>query len=154
MADYITRARLKNRLLLRQIPLPEHDTDLDTVVTTASNMVTARVDTTAFDPDDPPAEVQQVTLMLAMGLWIWDMVNGVDERGNPISSEMWTVAMTQILGDLILDTTPDTGTGVLPAAGVMSTVSPWPSPSGYPDANASGYSGNPNPAYTTRRIMP
>jgi hypothetical protein len=146
--NYITRAVLKNRLSFRAVPLPEIDDDLDVALETASGMVADRVDTTAFDVSTPPASVKQVTLMLAMDLWTWDILHGVDANGRPMSGDLWTPAMTQILGSLMLDETPETGTGLLPTAGVMTKTAPIASPAGWPDANAERYGGTPNPDLT------
>jgi hypothetical protein len=150
----VSLAQLKNRLLMQALPLPEQDADLQLALDTATDMVTARVDSTAFDAAAPPAAVRQVTLWLAMDIWTWDVLNGVDANGRPLPPDLWTLGMTQALGALLADTTPETGVGLLPTAGVMSRVAPIPSPTGTWDANAPAYTGSPAPRWTTRRIMP
>jgi hypothetical protein len=85
-------------------------------------------------------------------------LEGDDPRGTGARSQrdarrVELLAIRQNITDN-LTRAEDAGTGLLPAAGVMSAVSPTASPSGYPDANAIGYSGSPDPAYTTHRIMP
>lgn len=154
MPTYITRDVLKDRLLLKQVPLPEIDADLDEIIDTASGMVADRVDTTLYAADAPPARVKRATLILALRLRTAETLNATDADGNPMRYPLWTQDLTDILGTYILDTTPDTGTGLLPTAGVMTTTAPIPSPSGTLDANADAYTGSPHPAWTTRRIMP
>lgn len=148
MPSYITRDVLKDRLLLKQVPLPEIDADLDEIIDTASGMVADRVDTTRYLESAPPARVKRATLILALRLRTAETLNATDADGNPMRYPLWTQDLTDILGNYILDLTPETATGLLPTAGVMTKTAPIASPAGYPDANAERYGGTPNPDLT------
>lgn len=150
---YITTDTLKARLTLPSIPIPTLDTDLGRIIRTASKMVKDRC--VVFDELDPPDEVQQVTLMLSLRMRTAEIQNYQQPDGStPTNVPLWTQDLTDILGVLILDTTPESAMGLLPATGVMTKVAPIASPRGVPDANAEGYAGSPNPRWATWRVMP
>lgn len=116
---YITRALLKERLILRQIPEPELDTDLDRLIATASEMVQDRC--IPFDASAPPDPVQQVTLMIAMNLRIGETMAYADADGHPVQVRAWTPAMDDILGRWLRDPAAST-TGAGANAGTLRTA--------------------------------
>lgn len=141
MAAYIDRQLLKDRLLLGQLPIPDLDSDLDRLITTASAMVADRVRPFTGDPS---AAVQQVTLMLAVRLRQSEIGNYTDAAGTPQPVPLWTQDLTDILGSQIADVTPAEGLGLLPTSGVITRTAPIASPTGWPDANDTRRTGDPN----------
>src|SRR5690348_15369290 len=103
---FISLVTLKERLLARQIPLPNGgDTDLTRLINVASAMVADRV---AVNPaaDPQPAAVQQATLMLAMRMRVAETMNYADADGRPITVKLWTPDIDDILGSLLTQETP------------------------------------------------
>lgn len=132
---YITRALLKERFIMQQVPLPL-DPDLDRLIAVASEMVKDR--TIGFDESTPPAPVQQVTLMAAMNLRIGETMAYADADGRPVQVRAWTPAMDDILGRWLRDSTPATTAatgGTLRTARRSATASEYRRPydTAYPE---------------------
>jgi hypothetical protein len=138
----VARQLVKDRLLLAAIPEPI-DPDLDRIIATASQMVIDRC--VPFDLTAPPDAVQQVVLMLAVRMRTQEIGNYTDNEGRPIQRGVWTQDLTDILGPLIADVTPQQGVGLVPTAGVMSRTAILPTPVPWADANDPYYSGMPYP---------
>jgi hypothetical protein len=103
--SYIERAYLKERLLLRAIPAPKLDSELDSLIQTASGMVKDRC--ISFDDANPPQAVRRATLMLAMRLRMGETMNHADADGRPVQVRLWTPDIDDVLGIWLADDSPD-----------------------------------------------
>jgi hypothetical protein len=108
MADdpqYIALDLLKKRLVGNQTTTPEQDDDFTRLIESAS--ATVRDHCVPFDETNPPARVQQVTLMVAMRLRQAETNNYTDKEGRPIQVRVWTVDLENILGVLLATDAPE-----------------------------------------------